>query len=442
MSLKGMLFIGVFTVCVVGALFLPHIGIYGYIADYCISPTSQWWGRPFLGMRFSFSLAAATMIGIVLNRNKLNYGEKFFCGQEITLLLFLCLIWLLYYTTSTTVGRYTVVDHPSLKFTKITIFLFMTTHVITDIKKLKGLFWVFIIVSLMLGMKAWDVPFSSFQSGRLEGIGGADFSESNFFAAFLAAMLPFIGIKFLNANIAGKLLCFVSGAFTANAIVLCRSRGAFVGLLAGALVACAYAPPKHRKSIFAILIVGMLGLGYVADTSFLERITTITSSQEQMDSSSLSRIRLWKAGGRILADHPLGIGPGNWYQTIGRYIPEYSGKDSHNTYVKCAVELGLPGITLFLIFLLQAYFNLKSVYKKIADYKGAEVDEFTQYYFAVTVSLAVILTCGLTITMIYTEIVWVLLMLPVCLKRALDNLDICKQEESKNDNVTNMPQAG
>lgn len=47
MSLKGLLFIGTFVVCAVGALFLPHLGIYGYIADYCINPSDKWWAAPF-----------------------------------------------------------------------------------------------------------------------------------------------------------------------------------------------------------------------------------------------------------------------------------------------------------------------------------------------------------------------------------------------------------
>ena len=62
MSLKGLLFIGLFGFCVVGALFLPQLGIYGYVAEYCISPGDQWWAAPFsrFGIRYSFTLALAS----------------------------------------------------------------------------------------------------------------------------------------------------------------------------------------------------------------------------------------------------------------------------------------------------------------------------------------------------------------------------------------------
>jgi len=423
MSIKGLLFISIFAFCTVGALFLPQLGIYGYIADYCLNPADQWWGRPFanMGMRFSFTLALATMAGIVLQRKKLNFGEALLYKQETYLLFFLLLTWVLFLISPATVGRYGSTDHPVVKLTKIFIFTLMMTHVITDMKKLKGLFTVLASVSLLLGIKAWSVPYGQFARGRLEGIGGADFAEANFFAAFMAAMLPLIGILFLQSRGAVKLYYVVCGAFTANAVVLCRSRGAFLGLAMGALAACWYAPKRYKKKIYVLIFIGILGVAYLADDVFLERITTITTDQSEMDSSSSSRIRLWKAGLRMVSSHPLGIGPGNWYQTIGRYIPEYQGKDAHSTYVKCMAELGLIGIGVFFLLVLQAYLNLRQIHIRAQALPPSEEEEFTLFYFAIIVSGVILMTCALTITMIYTEILWVLLMLPVCLKRALDN---------------------
>lgn len=426
MSNKGFLFIAVFALCVISAFFLPYLGIYGYIADYCLNPAGQWWGRPFsgMGMRFSFTLALATMAGIVLQRQKLKFGEKLLYKQEIYLLLFLAVVWFLFFISPTTVGRYTLTDHPSVKFTKVVIFSLMMTHVITDLKKLNGLFWVLMTVSLLLGIKAWDLPYSAFIRGRLEGIGGADFAEANFFAAFMVAMLPLIGILFLRSKWYGKIYCLTAGAFTANAVVLCRSRGAFLGLIMGAVTACLYAPKEHRKKIIILVFIGIIGVIYLSDDIFIERIKSITTEQSEMDSSSFSRLRLWKTGAVMFKNNPLGIGPGNWYQTIGRYIPEYEGKDSHSTYVKCLVELGVLGISVFILLLLQAYYNLRKVYRGVENLSKEDANEFIHYYFAITVSIIALLTCALTITMIYIEILWIVLMLPVCLKRALDNYKI------------------
>ena len=423
MPLKGILFIGLFLLCAGGALVLPYLGVYGYIADYCIGPALQWWEAPFsrLGIRYSYTLALATALGILFNRHKLRFGESFLQRQEALILVFLGIIWLSTFMGVETVGRYTTVDHPSVKFTKIVVFALMMTHVITDKRKLDGLLWVFVIVSLILGLQAWDLPRRAFEGGRLEGIGGADFAESNFFAAFMAAMLPIIGIQLLRSKWLGKAACAVSAAFTVNAIVLCRSRGALVGIAAGVITACLFTPKKHRKKIAIGLVLGIMGGVYVSDPQFLERAITITHSEEERDESAASRLRLWQAGAMMLADHPFGIGIGNWYQTIGYYIPEYEGKDSHNTYVKCVVELGIQGILVYVLFIFTAFLQLRRV-RKLADSLPPFVgDDLVQISFGLTVSLSIILMCGLTITMIYTEIVWLLLILPVCLRRAQDN---------------------
>jgi putative inorganic carbon (hco3(-)) transporter len=425
MSLKGLIFIGLLGLCAVGALFSPQLGIYGYLVDYCISPSNQWWGSPFvrMGLRGSFFLALATLIGIILQHKKLKFGEKFLYVQEWSLLLFLIVIWTLTFLSPETVGRYSDTDHPSIKLTKIFFFALMMTHIITDIKKLNNFFWTLASVSLFLGVKAWNTPFSHFVGGRLEGIGGADFGEANFFGAFMAAMLPLIGIQFLQSKKwIGKLYALVCGAFTANAVILCRSRGAFLGMAMGALASLWFAPKGLRKKIFILLLVGAVGVVCLTDKFFVKRVVTITTDQSNMDVSASGRITLWKDGAKIFVNNPMGVGPGNWYQTMRKYIPEYKGFDAHNTFVKCAVELGIPGIMLFLLLIIQAYFNLKKVAGGLAALSPEDANNYRQYYFSMIVSIVVFLACAMTITTIYTEILWVLLMLPVCLRRAYDNV--------------------
>ena len=423
MPLKGLIFVGLFLLCAGGALVLPCLGVYGYIADYCIGSASQWWEAPFswLGIRYSLTLALMTAIGMLLQRDKLRFGESFLQRQEVLILVFLGIVWLSILMGVETVGRYTIVDHPSIKFTKIVVFALMMTHIITDKRKLDGLLWVFVIVSLILGLQAWDLPRRAFMHGRLEGIGGADFAESNFFAAFMASMLPIIGIQLLRSKWFGKTVCAVSAAFTANAVVLCRSRGALLGIAAGAITACLFAPKKHRKKIAVGLVLGIMGGIYVSDPQFLERATTITRSEEERDTSAASRLQLWQAGAEMFADNPFGIGIGNWYQTIEYYLPGYVRKDSHNTYVKCAVELGVQGILVYVLFILTAFLQLRRVRKLSVTLPQSVEDDLVLCSFGLTISLAIILTCGITITMIYIEIIWLLLMLPVCLVRVLEN---------------------
>jgi putative inorganic carbon (HCO3(-)) transporter len=422
MPLKGILFIGLFLLCVIGALVMPYLGVYGYIAEYCIGTSRQWWAVPFvrMGIRLSYTIALATILGTFFQWRKLRYG-RLLVGQEVLILLFLGIVCLSVLTGEATIGLYTRADHPSLKFAKVVLFVLVMTHVITDVRKLDGLLWVFVVVSLVLGLKAWGTPRSAFIGGRLETIGGADFVESNFLAAFMASMLPLIGIQFLRSKWLGRAVCAVSGAFTANAIVLCRSRGAVVGIVAGILTACLFAPKKHQKKIAVAIALGIMGGIYVSDPQFLKRVSTITRNEEERDESVDSRLRAWQAGAEMISNHPLGIGIGNWYQTIGHYLPEDEGLDSHNTYIKCMAELGVQGILVYVLFIFTAFLQLRRVRKFAASLPPPVGDDLVQISFGLIVLLSILLTCGLTITMIYTEIIWILLMLPVCLRRALDN---------------------
>jgi len=421
MPLKSITFFGLFLLCAVGALVLPYLGVYGYIADYCIGPVSQWWEAPFsrLGIRYSFTLAIATALGILFNRHKLRFGESFLQRQEILMLVFLGIVWLSTFMGEETVGYYTIVDHPSIKFTKIVVFALMMTHIITDKRKLAGLLWVFVIVSLILGLQAWDLPRRAFEGGRLESIGGADFSQSNYFGAFMAAMLPIIGIQLLQSKWFGKAICAVSAAFCANAIVLCRSRGAFMGIVVGGVAACLFVPKKYRKKISVGIVLGMIGGFYVMDLQFIERMSTITHTEEIRDESSQSRIRLWTAGIKIAIDHPLGIGAGNWYNIIEFYIPEYKGKDAHSTYIKCVVELGWHGIIVFFFIVVTAFRSLIAV-RRVPFHQDKRID-LDLISFGLTISLCTYLTCCITMTLVYSDFLWILLSLPVCLSRVVEN---------------------
>jgi O-antigen ligase len=435
-SIKSLIFISLFFVCTIGALFLPYLGIYGYIADYCIGPSQQWWEAPFsgLGLRYSFSLAMATIIGCFLQRHKLRFGFSILQGQEILLLLFLGAVWLSFVGGSSTINRYGTVDHPVIKFTKVVVFIFLMTHIITDKNKVNGLLWVFVICALLLGLQAWGLPRRSFVSGRLEGIGGPDFSEANFFASFMAAMLPIIGIQLLKSKkLVSRLVCLASAAFTANTVVLCRSRGALVGIFMGSVAALIMAPKRFRKKIAIGLVLGAMGGLYVTDQQFLDRMTTIVVSDEtHRDESASSRFLLWKAGLEMVTDQPLGIGIGNWYQTIGSYLPQYPGKDSHNTFIKCIAELGIQGFFLFGLLILFAFHQLQRI-KGISKQLPPEIgDDFVIQSFGFFICIVIILVSGLTITMIYTEIFWILLMLPACLRRSLENT-ILEYEAGKAD---------
>jgi len=423
MGAKSTLLLMLFVGCCGAALVNPLWGVLGYVTHYNMGPEHQWWGRPLanLGIRLSFTLGAITGASMLLNWGSLRFGRRLLIGHEKLILLFLALAWAIHLLSETTVGRYTTVDHPVVKFTKVVLFLMMLTHIVTTQRRLDWLIWGLIIGALILGLEAYDTPRSQFAKGRLDRVGGPDFREANYLAAYLVAMLPLIGAQFFRSGWAGKVLCLGAGAFAANAVVLTRSRGGVVAIAAGSVATLVMAPRRHRGKILIGLIVAALGFYYLSDPQFRARALTIARPGEQRDVSSESRIQVWRGAVRMLAANPLGVGVGNFYQNIGRYAPDQPGRDAHSTYLRCACEIGLQGLAVFIALLISAFMLAKRAVKRAQELPTESRTNVEYLYFGMVVSLWTFLGSFITMSLIYMEGMWWVLALPVCLYRVVEN---------------------
>jgi len=439
MALKTILFLFAFAVCCSLAWLIPHVGVLGYIIHYHLGPESQWWTISIRHwpIRYSFTLGVVTGIGMILNWRKLHFGNRFLIRQEYLALLFLGLIWLLFLLSSKTIGRYTVVDHPAVKMTKVVVFSLMMTHVITHIRQFKLVLWAFIFGALFLGWEAFHTPRSAFQGGRLESVGGPDFRDANALASYLAALIPIIGVMFLRSRWIGKIVCAVSGALSMNTIVLCRSRASVLALFVAGLILLIQSPKRYRGTMLICLIVAGVGFLYLTDPQFISRTQTIFRGKEERDRSAQSRLDIWQASLEMIRDHPFGVGPGNFYQNIGRYNPQYKNRDAHNTYLRCASELGIPGLLLLLILMANGIGLCRRNFRDLEELSEEDRIDYSWINCAVTSTLMAIFMAGLTGTMLYLEAWWWFLLLPVCLRRCMDN----QLEEAAEESQEKKPSA-
>ncbi len=424
MALKTVLFVGLFLAACLGTFIGPIWPLLGYVAHYCIGPERQWWhtdGLAALGIRYSMTLGVLTAVAMFFHAGKLRLGRSAFCAHEVLLVLLLGAVWLSVFLGPPTDGWYEHADHPSVKFTKLVAFGLMLTHIVTDRRNLDRLMWVLVLCSMILGMQAWDTPYTSFVRGRLESVGGADFSEANFLAAFMATMLWIIGVQFLRSGWMGKIVCFLSGGFTANAVVLTGSRTAVVGLVVGGLAALAMAPKRFRAYIALGLVVAGAGFYWLSDERFLDRSATIAADEDERDDSAQSRLDLYAIGLQMSTDRPWGIGAGNFFQEVGRYDHRYERRDPHNTYIRTLVELGTQGFVLQALLIASAGLMLYRVRRVAQALPAGAGDDMALLSFGMICALATMLACGMFITFTYIEFwVW-FLMLPVCLRRIQEN---------------------
>jgi len=425
MGIRTILFLAGYVVAAGGALVVPLLGVLGYMAVYSIGPENQWWAAPInaWGIRYSMTLGVLTAIGVVLGFRSLRWGRPILLSQEWLILLFLGVVWLSVVTGDPHEGEYVVVDHPAVKLSKLVFFVMLLTHVVTTLKDLRILVWTLIGCSLVLGVLAYEAPRDSFVQGRLSSVGGPDFREANVIVAYLGAILPLIGIQFLRSKWLGKAVCLAAGVLAVNAVVLTRSRGGLVGIGLGAVVALMAAPKGYRRPIALGLVVAAVGAYCLTDPGYWGRASTITAAEEERDASAQSRLEIWEGGVRMFMDRPLGVGVGNFEQSIRRYAPEHPGRDAHNTLVRCFGEIGLPGITVLLACVANAGLLLWKTMKRAQAFPPEEKAHFTYLSYALLVGLVTVLGCGMMVSLPYVEFFWWFLALPACLWRACRNLE-------------------
>lgn len=383
------------------------------MATYCINPTDQWWGQyvPVWGERYSLILGLCTITGAIIRRHDLlkRYTLDY---QEILLIIFLSFLWL---------SRLNILwpddaESMAVKLSKVSVILLIGGRLISDEKTYNGLIWTFILTGFYLGLETYNAPSRLFFRGRLTtGIGGTDFAETNFLAAHFSILLPFIGIKFLTGGWKIKGLCILSGGFIFNGMILCRSRGAFLGVVAGGICAVFLSEKRYRKKIFVLMVAGLIAGSFLVDPGFLGRIGSMVTAKNQIDNSSKGRIEAWKVAMEMVRDRPLGIGEGQFKKLVGTYNPEIPNKDTHNTYLRCLAEIGVQGLLILCLMMINAFRQLSKISKALRGKPSNE--KMLLNIFALRIALVIFLTAGFFITETYIEEFYWLLMMPIFLKR-------------------------
>jgi hypothetical protein len=419
---RGFLLIGLMGVLSVAAFFYPFAGIAAYLIHYHVYPEQAWWGASLAqaGVRFSLGITLCLAVGACFNWSKLPY-RRLLTRQE--LLYFGFLAWLL--INRQFHGALTEADgasgDPVEKMLKMSVFLFILTHVVVTDKLFNQLSRVLVLCALYVGYEAYTAPPSAFLGGRLNGyVGGADFTNSNALAAHFLVLCAVIGIYLLRSESwKERLLGLVAGGFAANTIVMTRSRGGFLAAIVGVIAALWLAPKGKRRWVWALLFCGLAGLAVLVDTKYLLRMGTIDLDTHQHEVSAQSRLEIWQATVRMIGANPLGVGPGNFTPRIGEYTEQWGNKDAHNTYLRCLAELGWPGFVLFCLLIVNALCTQFRIIRTTFGEPHLETCHWHAYaFFTATVAYLVASMFG---SYIYLETLWLLLLIPAALERAVEN---------------------
>ncbi|KAA5546281.1 hypothetical protein FYK55_05185 [Roseiconus nitratireducens] len=352
MNLTLILWLMLFVILAVAALRRPAWGVALYMLTFFLAPPYWWWGSAVAHIRWNL-FASLVMFGSLILAgafSERDLGTRRVSNRFITLVLLIA--------ANATLVHFLLA--PSLAISSVTYILLLKMMVLfvsmlysirseTDLK--------IIIVAIVLGAAymGYEVTFNDrgrVSGGRLEGVGTASASTSNDLACLMVTCIAFIGPLFLFGQRRDKAIAVMSGPLILNVLLLCNSRGAFLGLIILGIVYLAAAPSSIRPQVYKIAALGLLaGWLLLGDPRILERFATTFNDAEERDRSAASRVEFWQAGLMMISEHPLGAGGGGFKDVYGeRYIHRVTGvgaaRSVHQGYINEACEWGIQGLAL------------------------------------------------------------------------------------------------
>ncbi len=337
----------------------PIWGFYFYLATTFVYPPGRWWGYLFGDLRWALIAAAVTALAIVLHLGKLKEKPLWLGnGAAAVLFIYCALMWL---QTPLAVARD---DHVAgaILFAKSLVAFWVVYRITDSRERVRDLLLAHVIGCAVLGLQSMLVGR---QNERLDGVGGPGLDDANTLGMYLATGLVAASGLVLTQKGWRRWLSLGSMAPIANGFVLVNSRGAMLGLAAGAVVLAFCKSGQHRREFWALAAVAVVLGAIVVDKAFVVRMFTISEvTTEEADSSAQNRVELAKAQLLMFLDHPIGIGHRGTAALSRDYLDEKwlsidlarryepAERSSHNTFLTALVEQGVFGAMLFLALVL------------------------------------------------------------------------------------------
>jgi probable O-glycosylation ligase (exosortase A-associated) len=342
--MKGLIFTWLLTLFGVSAsLVNPYNGFLVYVSLAILRPDFLW-SSHIQGGRFSLIVAAAMLFNWLIRCcGRWDLGP----ARRIVLLLTGAWAWAVYLAMQADSPQHAWYYVEQQAKIVLPFLVGITTVRTTD--DLRKLAWVIVVCEgyVSLEMNLWY--FSGYNYLWHIGFGSVDNNSA------AIGMVSALGVAFFlflhEPQWWRKGLIAFFAAVTGHAILFSFSRGAMLATLVFAAVAFVIIRKStvHYALFAAALVAGIALAGPEVRDRFFD---TFASNGGVREASAQSRLDLWKDCFTLLMRNPImGCGPDHW----PLHAHEFgwpAGKEAHSLWVQTTVELGLPGIAMFMGFYL------------------------------------------------------------------------------------------
>jgi O-antigen ligase len=259
----------------------------------------------------------------------------------------------------------------TLDFAKVLFIFLIIITAVNTMKRLRVL--IFLQAASVALIAAVTIVKGRVLGGRLEGMLGGNYSNSNDLACAMVISLPLcLGMLFLARNRIWKSAWALAMLVMVYVVLLTGSRAGFLALTMTAAVCLWHFAIRGRRRYILVLvpIVGAflwLSSGNTLSTRFDETLDPNAANTEAYGSSQQRQQLLWRSID-ITKEHPLfGVGPGNFDQLSGVWHV------SHNTFTQFSSEGGIPALILYLLILWQGFTNARKTKRLSPRHKEARL---------------------------------------------------------------------
>jgi putative inorganic carbon (HCO3(-)) transporter len=254
-------------------------------------------------------------------------------------------------------------------------FFIMIARIVTTEERFRGVIASLLLAHMFLLAMNPNVVLNPDERNYI--IGATFLGDGNDFSMSLCILIPgAVAMALGSKSRWGKLLAWAGVGVALLAVIASQSRGAALGIGA-VLIYLWLISPRKMAVLGGVMAVGLVVMLY-APPVYFQRLGTITHYENE--GSAMGRITAWKAGMRMMADHPLtGVGAGHYAVSFGTKYrpPEAQGMPwltAHSSYFLMIGELGLPGIITFLILVWGNIRLNGKIRRFVKSRAGPEVD--------------------------------------------------------------------
>jgi probable O-glycosylation ligase (exosortase A-associated) len=241
--------------------------------------------------------------------------------------------------------------------------------------RLRSVAWMLSVLAVPLAMTGIKNFFSGAfltESGhlpvqRIRGYDAPLTDNPNDLALMLNLILPLtIALLLIERRPRARVVLTGMALISVAAILLTSSRAGFLTLvITGLLYGRRLFTGARRGWVVAAVVLALVAASWLP-SSYVNRLGTITNIEADTTGSAQERWRDTLAATSFALAHPM-LGAGFGMNAIA--LNETRGafwKAVHNVYLQVAVELGLPGLILFLLFVVGTFKSVRAVLRGTA----------------------------------------------------------------------------